>query len=47
MLNVHNLTVSFGGTDLFSEITFKLNKGDRVGLSGKNEAGYSTLLKVL
>jgi ATP-binding cassette subfamily F protein 3 len=47
MLNVHNLTVSFGGTDLFSEITFKLNKGDRVGLIGKNGAGKSTLLKVL
>jgi ATP-binding cassette subfamily F protein 3 len=47
MLNVHNLTVSFGGTDLFSEITFKLNKGDRIGLIGKNGAGKSTLLKVL
>ena len=30
MLNVHNLTVSFMGTDLFSGITFKLNKGDRI-----------------
>lgn len=47
MLNVHNLTVTFAGTDLFSEITFKLNKGDRVGLIGKNGAGKSTLLKVL
>ncbi|MCL7753707.1 ABC-F family ATP-binding cassette domain-containing protein [Polaribacter sp. Z022] len=47
MLNVHNLTVSFMGTDLFSGITFKLNKGDRVGLIGKNGAGKSTLLKVL
>ena len=47
MLNVHNLTVSFAGTDLFSEITFKLNKGDRIGLIGKNGAGKSTLLKVL
>lgn len=47
MLNVHNLTVSFAGSDLFSEITFKLNKGDRVGLIGKNGAGKSTLLKVL
>ncbi len=35
------------GTDLFSGITFKLNKGDRVGLIGKNGAGKSTLLKVL
>lgn len=47
MLNVHNLTVTFSGTDLFSGITFKLNKGDRVGLIGKNGAGKSTLLKVL
>jgi ATP-binding cassette subfamily F protein 3 len=47
MLNVHNLTVSFAGSDLFSGITFKLNKGDRIGLIGKNGAGKSTLLKVI
>ncbi len=47
MLNVHNLTVSFSGTNLFEGITFKLDAGDRVGLVGKNGAGKSTLLKVL
>ena len=47
MLNIHNLTVSFGGVDLFSEITLKLEKGNRVGLVGKNGAGKSTLLKVI
>ncbi|TVZ56772.1 ATP-binding cassette subfamily F protein 3 [Lutibacter sp. Hel_I_33_5] len=47
MLNVHNLSVSFMGTDLFNGITFKLNKGDRIGLIGKNGAGKSTLLKVI
>lgn len=47
MLNIHNLTVSFSGEDLFSEISFKLEKGNRVGLVGKNGAGKSTLLKVI
>ena len=47
MLNIHNLTVSFQGDDLFSGITFQLRAGDRVGLVGKNGAGKSTLLKVL
>ncbi len=47
MLNVHNITVSFSGEDLFSGITFRLNGGNRVGLVGKNGAGKSTLLKVI
>lgn len=47
MLNVHNLSVSFGGEFLFEEISFRLNGGDRVGLIGKNGAGKSTLLKLL
>jgi ATP-binding cassette subfamily F protein 3 len=47
MLNIHNLTVSFSGEDLFSGITFRLNAGNRVGLVGKNGAGKSTLLKVI
>jgi len=47
MLNIHNLSVSFGGEYLFKEIAFRLNSGDRVGLIGKNGAGKSTLLKLL
>lgn len=47
MLNIHNLSVSFGGDYLFEEISFRLNAGDRVGLIGKNGAGKSTLLKLL
>lgn len=47
MLNIHNLSVSFGGEYLFEEISFRLNGGDRAGLIGKNGAGKSTLLKLL
>ncbi|SEL65823.1 ATP-binding cassette, subfamily F, member 3 [Aquimarina amphilecti] len=47
MLNIHNLSISFGGEYLFEEIAFRLNAGDRVGLVGKNGAGKSTMLKIL
>ena len=47
MLNIHNLSVSFGGTFLFEEVTFRMGAGDRVGLVGKNGAGKSTMLKIL
>jgi len=47
MLNVHNLSVSFGGEYLFEQISFRLNAGNRIGLVGKNGAGKSTLLKLL
>ncbi len=47
MLNIHNLSVSFGGESLFEEISFRLNPGDKVGLIGKNGAGKSTLLRLL
>jgi ATP-binding cassette, subfamily F, member 3 len=47
MLNIHNLSVSFGGTYLFEEVTFRMGAGDRIGLVGKNGAGKSTMLKIL
>ena len=47
MLNIHNLSVSFGGSFLFEEVNFRLGSGDRVGLVGKNGAGKSTMLKIL
>ena len=47
MFNAHQITVSFGGETLFDEISFRLGKGDRVGLIGKNGAGKSTLLRLM
>lgn len=47
MLNIHDLSVSFSGTFLFENVTFRLGAGDRIGLVGKNGAGKSTMLKIL
>ena len=47
MFNAHNITVNFGGETLFDQISFRLAKGDHVGLIGKNGAGKSTLLKLM
>ena len=47
MVSIDNVTVSFGGWDLFKEISLLINPRDRIGLVGKNGAGKTTLLKVI
>lgn len=47
MVSVDALTVEFGGTTLFKDISFVINPNDRIALMGKNGAGKSTLLKIL
>ena len=47
MLSINNLTVSFGAFTLLDDISFVLNKNERVALAGKNGAGKSTLRKII
>ncbi len=47
MVSVDGLAVEFGGTTLFSDVSFVINDTDRIALMGKNGAGKSTLLKIL
>ncbi len=47
MISVDNIRVDFGGTNLFHDVSFIINKKDRIALVGKNGAGKTTLLRIL
>ncbi len=47
MITVNDIAVEFGGTTLFSDVTFAINENDKIALMGKNGAGKSTLLKIV
>ncbi|MEA3435854.1 MAG: ATP-binding cassette domain-containing protein, partial [Thermodesulfobacteriota bacterium] len=47
MINVENLTKSFGGHTLFEDISFRLNPKERIGLVGRNGHGKTTLFKLI
>ena len=47
MISVESLKVEFGVTPLFENVSFVINKKDRIALVGKNGAGKSTMLKIL
>lgn len=47
MITVNDIAVEFGGTVLFSDVTFAINETDKIALMGKNGAGKSTLLKIV
>ncbi len=47
MISVDGLTVEFGNTTLFKDVSFAINDKDRIALMGKNGAGKSTFLKII
>ena len=47
MISIENLRVDFGGTNLFQDVSFIINKRDRIALVGKNGAGKTTMLRIL
>ena len=47
MITVNDISVQFGGTTLFSDVSFAINENDKIALMGKNGAGKSTLLKIV
>jgi ATP-binding cassette subfamily F protein 3 len=47
MITVNDISVHFGGTTLFSDVSFAINENDKIALMGKNGAGKSTLLKII
>ena len=46
MISVNQLSVSFGGTALFDDVSFVISEHDKIALVGKNGAGKSTMLKI-
>ncbi len=47
MISIEALTVEFGGNPLFDNVTYVINKRDRIALVGKNGAGKTTMLKII
>jgi len=47
MISIDNLAVEFGGSALFSEVSFTINENDKIALMGKNGAGKSTMMKII
>ena len=47
MISVEGLSVEFNATPLFADVSYVINKKDRIALVGKNGAGKSTMLKIL
>ena len=47
LMSIRNVTLSWGGPPLLEDITFHIEKGERIALVGRNGCGKSTLMKLL
>ncbi|HSV75923.1 MAG TPA: ABC-F family ATP-binding cassette domain-containing protein [Bacteroidales bacterium] len=47
MISLNNISVQFGGSLLFDEVSFIINRRDRIGLTGRNGAGKTTLMRII
>lgn len=47
MISINNLSVEFSAKSLFDNISYVINKKDKIALVGKNGAGKSTMLKII
>ncbi len=47
LLSLHNITIAFGGTPLLDNISFEINKGQRICILGRNGTGKSTMMKII